>query len=115
VTDSYISQLLTGKRTPPAPNRTDIYEKMDEFLKLPSGELATLADHQRKEQLMKELGDEPAPLFREVRALVLRKCNPLTERHIRAVFGVGVSGRKMGHDERQGVGDVHSVQGYATR
>jgi len=86
VTDSYISQLLTGKRTPPAPNRTDIYEKMDKFLKLPSGELATLAEHQRKEQLKRELGDEPPPLFREVRELVLRKCSPLVERHVRAVF-----------------------------
>ncbi len=84
VTDSYISQLLTGKRMPPAPNRTDIYEKMDKFLKLPSGELATLADHQRKEQLKRELGDEPAPLFREVRELVLRKCNLRKQRHIRA-------------------------------
>jgi transcriptional regulator with XRE-family HTH domain len=86
VTDSYISQLLTGKRTPPAPNRTDIYEKMDKFLKLPSGELATLADHQRKEQLKRALGDEPTPLFREVRELIIRKCNRRTERHIRAVF-----------------------------
>jgi hypothetical protein len=86
VTDSYISQLLTGRRTPPAPNRTDIYEKMDKFLKLPSGELATLADHQRKEQLKKELGDEPAPLFREVRELILRKCKSQTERHLRTVF-----------------------------
>src|SRR5438445_2989741 len=86
VTESYISQLLTGKRAPPAPNRTDIYDKMDKFLKLPTGELAKLADHQRKEQLKKELGDEPAPLFREVRALILRKCQPDTERHVRAVF-----------------------------
>jgi transcriptional regulator with XRE-family HTH domain len=86
VTESYISQLLSGKRTPPAPNRTDIYDKMDKFLKLPSGELARLADHQRKEQLKRELGDEPAPLFREVRALILRKCNPNTARHVRAVF-----------------------------
>lgn len=86
VTDSYISQLLTGKRTPPAPNRTDIYDKMDKFLKLPSGELARLADHQRKERLKRELGDEPTPLFREVRELVLRKCNLRTEKHIRAVF-----------------------------
>lgn len=86
VTDSYISQLLTGRRTPPAPNRTDIYEKMDKFLKLPSGELASLADHQRKEELKKALGDEPTPLFREVRELVLRKCKPRTERHIRAIF-----------------------------
>ena len=86
VTDSYISQLLTGKRTPPAPNRTDIYDKMDEFLKLPSGELARLADHQRKEQLKKELGDEAAPMFREVRELILRKCRPHGETHIRAIF-----------------------------
>ncbi len=86
VTESYISQLLSGKRTPPAPNRTDIYDKMDKFLKLPSGELARLADLQRKEQLKRELGDEPAPLFREVRALILRKCNPNTARHVRAVF-----------------------------
>ncbi|MGH7427062.1 MAG: helix-turn-helix domain-containing protein [Gemmatimonadales bacterium] len=86
VTESYISQLLTGKRAPPAPNRTDIYDKMDKFLKLPTGELAKLADHQRREQLKKELGDDPAPLFREVRALILRKCQPDTERHVRAVF-----------------------------
>jgi len=86
VTESYISQLLTGKRAPPAPNRTDIYDKMDKFLKLPTGELARLADHQRKEQLKRELGDEPAPLFREVRALILRKCQPDSERHVRAVF-----------------------------
>jgi len=86
VTESYISHLLTGKRAPPAPNRTDIYDKMDKFLKLPSGGLAKLADHQRKEQLKRELGDEPAPLLGEVRALILRKCNPTTERHVRAVF-----------------------------
>ena len=86
VTESYISQLLTGKRAPPAPNRTDIYDKMDKFLKLPSGELARLADQQRKQQLKRELGDEPAALFREVRELILRKCNPDTERHVRAVF-----------------------------
>lgn len=86
VTDSYISQLLTGKRTPPAPNRTDIYEKMDKFLKLPSGELATLADHQRKEQLKKELGEEPAALLPEVRELILRKCKSHTAKHLRAVF-----------------------------
>ena len=86
VTDSYISQLLTGKRPPPAPNRTDIYDKMDKFLKLPNGELAKLADHQRKEQLKRALGDEPAALFREVRALILRKCEPDTAKHIRPVF-----------------------------
>jgi transcriptional regulator with XRE-family HTH domain len=86
VTESYISQLLTRRRVPPAPGRTDIYDKMDKFLKLPKGELARLADRQRKEGLKRELGDQPAPLFQEVRALILRKCSPERERHISAVF-----------------------------
>ena len=86
VTESYISQLLTRRRVPPAPARTDIYDKMDKFLRLPRGELARVADRQRKEGLKRELGDQPVPLFQEVRALILRKCKPERERHIRAVF-----------------------------
>lgn len=86
VTDSYISQLLTRKKAPPAPSRTDIYDRMDKFLKLPSGELARLAELQRKEELKRELGGEPAPLFREVRELILRKCNPDRQGHVRAIF-----------------------------
>jgi transcriptional regulator with XRE-family HTH domain len=86
VTESYVSQLLTRKKAPPAPNRTDIYDRMDRVLKLPAGELARLANSQRKDELKRELGDEPAPLFLEVRALILRKCDPDKEREIRAVF-----------------------------
>jgi transcriptional regulator with XRE-family HTH domain len=86
VTESYISQLLTRRKAPPAPNRTDIYDKMDRFLKLPSGELARLADVQRKQELKKGLAEEPTPLFREVREVVLRKCAPDKEPHVRAVF-----------------------------
>ena len=56
VTESYISQLLTRKKLPPAPDRTDIYDKMAKFLKLPSGKLSKLADHQRKEELKRNLG-----------------------------------------------------------
>ena len=86
VTESYISQLLTRKKAPPAPERTDIYDRMDRFLKLPLGELAKLADLQRKDELRRELGDEPTPLFSEVRALILRKCRPEKEREVRVVF-----------------------------
>jgi transcriptional regulator with XRE-family HTH domain len=86
VTESYISQLLTRRRMPPAPNRTDIYEKMDQLLKLERGELAKLAAHQRMEQLKRELGDEPAPLFGEVRELILRKCHANRKRAVRAIF-----------------------------
>jgi len=86
VTESYISQLLTGRRAPPAPNRTDIYDKMDRLLKLPRGELAKLAAHQRHEQLKRELGDEPAPLLGDVRALILRKCHAGRTRAVQAIF-----------------------------
>jgi transcriptional regulator with XRE-family HTH domain len=86
VTESYVSQLLTRKKAPPAPNRTDIYDRMDRLLRLPAGELAKLADSQRKDELKRALGDEPAPLFLEVRALILRKCHPDKQREIRAVF-----------------------------
>ena len=65
VTESYISQLLTRKKLPPAPGRTDIYDKMGKFLKLPGGELSKLADHQRKEELKRTLGHAPPPLFKE--------------------------------------------------
>ncbi|MFC2068515.1 helix-turn-helix domain-containing protein [Chloroflexota bacterium] len=34
VTESYISQLLTGKKAPPAANRTDIYGKMERYYRL---------------------------------------------------------------------------------
>jgi transcriptional regulator with XRE-family HTH domain len=86
VTESYISQLLTGKKAPPAAHRTDVYEKLEAFLKLPNGELSKLADLQRLEELKRKLGDPPVPLFREVRELVLRKCASDKEKQIRAIF-----------------------------
>ena len=86
VTESYISQLLTRKKLPPAPDRTDIYEKMDKFLKLSSGKLAKLAELQRREELKRDFEDPPAPLFHEARELVLRKCTPEKQQQIRAIF-----------------------------
>jgi transcriptional regulator with XRE-family HTH domain len=86
VTESYISQLLTRKKAPPAPDRTDIYRKMETFLKLPSGQLSKLAEAQRKEELKKRLGGPPAPLFKEVRELILRKCVPHKQKQVRAIF-----------------------------
>jgi transcriptional regulator with XRE-family HTH domain len=86
VTDSYVSQLLTRKKLPPAPDRTDIYDKMGVFLKLPAGKLSGLAEHQRKQELKKNLVDPPTPLLKEVRELILRKCAPSKEKEIRAIF-----------------------------
>ena len=63
VTESYISQLLTGKKAPPAPERTDIYDRMETFLRLPAGKLATLADLSRMDGLKRrKLADPSAPL-----------------------------------------------------
>ncbi len=86
VTESYISQLLARKKAPPAPGRTDIYEKMSVLLQLPTGELANLADLQRKEELRKKFANPPAPLFKEFRALVLRKCSPEGRAEIQRLF-----------------------------
>jgi hypothetical protein len=86
VTESYISQLLTRKKLPPAPNRTDIYEKMGKYLRLSSGNLAKLAQAQRVQELRKGLDGPPAPLFAEVRELVLSKCPPGKRQQIREVF-----------------------------
>src|ERR1700758_5030320 len=82
VTESYISQLLTRKKAPPAPNRTDIYDQMTKFLKLPNGELAKLADLQRQEEVKRKLAEPLTPLYKEVRELVLRKCNPDKQKQI---------------------------------
>jgi len=86
VTESYVSQLLTGKKAPPAAHRTDIYEKMEAFLKLPSGELSKLADLKRVDELKRKLGDPPAPLFKQVRELILRKCIIDKKKLIQASF-----------------------------
>ena len=86
VTESYVSQLLTGKKAPPAPERTDIYDRMETFLRLPAGNLARLAELQRKDALKRKLADPPAPLFKEVRELILQKCIPGHESPIRTMF-----------------------------
>jgi transcriptional regulator with XRE-family HTH domain len=86
VTESYISQLLARKKVPPAPGRTDIYEKIGKVLKLPVGELASLADLQRKEELRKKVADLPRPLFQECRELILSKCNSARQKEVRRIF-----------------------------
>lgn len=86
VTESYISQLLTKKKTPPAPDRTDIYDKIGKILKLPGKELSRLADTQRREELKRKVLHPPRPLFEEFRRLVLRKCVPAKKEQITHIF-----------------------------
>jgi transcriptional regulator with XRE-family HTH domain len=86
VTDSYISQLLSGKKTPPLPNRTDIYDKMSRFLAVPReelGRLAALEHHQALDRIWKET---PPARFGPMRELILRKCRPGRRPRMRAIF-----------------------------
>lgn len=86
VTESYISQLLTRKKLPPAPARTDIYEKMDRFLQLSKGELAKLARAQRLDELRRGYEEPQGALLKETRELILQKCAPARRQQIRAIF-----------------------------
>ena len=70
---------------PPAPERTDIYDKLGRVLKLLAGKLAGLADLQRKQELKKKIQCPPVPLFREVRELLLEKCKRDKRRQVRAI------------------------------
>jgi transcriptional regulator with XRE-family HTH domain len=86
VTESYVSQLLTRRKAPPAPGRTDIYDKIGEFLKLPAGELSKLANLQRQEEFKKRVTEPSRPMFQECRELILNKCEPDKEKEIRRIF-----------------------------
>lgn len=86
VTESYVSQLLTRRKLPPAPDRTDIYDKMGKLLRLPNGELANLARLERLEKLKPGFEEAPAPLFKHVRELLLRKCVQERQAQIRTIF-----------------------------
>jgi hypothetical protein len=96
VTDSYISQLLTRKKAPPAKDRTDIYAKMEAFLQLEAGKLGRLADVERAEELQRKFGRVPEALFQEFRDLVLRKCVRDKRDEVRTIF----EGRPFGTLER---------------
>jgi len=86
VTDSYISQLLTGKKALPSPNRSDIYQRIESFLKLPAGELAKMADLEHKETLKRKIEEPTRPLYQEIRELILQKCKPDKSQQVRPIF-----------------------------
>jgi transcriptional regulator with XRE-family HTH domain len=86
VTESYISQLLNGKKLPPAPSRTDIYEKLGTVLKLSHGELEKLAAAQRMDALRRNYEEPQGALLKETRNLILRKCVAARQKDIRSIF-----------------------------
>jgi transcriptional regulator with XRE-family HTH domain len=97
VTESYISQLLTRKKLPPAPDRTDIYEKLEKVLDLPNGELAKLALAQRLDALKRNYEEPRGALLKETRKLILRKCIGARQKDVRPIF------------ERQPLGELEQL------
>jgi hypothetical protein len=59
---------------------------MNAFLKFPKGQLSGMVEAQRREELKKTLADPPTPLFKEVRALVIRKCKAEKRGPVRDIF-----------------------------
>jgi transcriptional regulator with XRE-family HTH domain len=86
VTDSYVSQLLNRRKTPPGRDRTDIYPKMEDFLGLQRGELGRVAEIERADEIKRRLTRAPEPLFQHFRDLVLRKCVVDKQEEVRSIF-----------------------------
>ncbi|HXV90748.1 MAG TPA: hypothetical protein VD707_05220 [Gemmatimonadales bacterium] len=71
VPERYITDLLAGRRRPPAPGRTDVYDRMTKFLRLHRNDLPTCARAEREGA--KASGRRPNARVRE---LLLSLCGP---------------------------------------
>jgi len=72
VSEDYVADLLAGRRTPPAPGRTDLYDRMTKFLRLHRNDLPTCAKVERESMGTKQKRPDP-----KVRALLLALCEPV--------------------------------------
>src|SRR5690348_15333950 len=71
VSEEYVADLLAGRRSPPAPGRTDLYDRMTKFLRLHRNDLPTCAKVEREAIGTKRTRPDP-----KVRALLLALCEP---------------------------------------
>lgn len=74
VPEAYIADLLAGRRRPPVPGRTDVYERMTKFLRLHRNDLSVCARGERGER-----SDLRWPSAR-VQGLLLELCVPARAR-----------------------------------
>ena len=73
VPPEYVADLISGKRRPPLPGRTDVYERMTRFLGLGRTDLAACATAERASSKTKKTGPEAT-----VRRALLDMCEPTT-------------------------------------
>ena len=84
VPPKYIEDLIEGRRRPPLPGHTDVYEKMTTFLKLGRTELVACAQAERAESGNRPLRGPTPPVER----LLLGLCEPGTAAKLRRRRGV---------------------------
>jgi hypothetical protein len=78
VSPQYVHDLIEGRRRPPLPGRTDVYDRMASFLRLGRHALETSALAERR------AGGEPAPIESpEVVEALLALCEPETARALK--------------------------------
>jgi hypothetical protein len=78
VPSQYIHDLIGGRRRPPMPARTDVYERMTRFLKLGRTDLADCATAERA-----EMGEDRAAPTTAVRDQMLGLCTGSTASRLR--------------------------------
>lgn len=77
VPDIYIKDLLAGRRLPPAPGQTDLYDRMTRFLKLHRSDLPGCARAEREPTVDARRGKALDP---QVRTWLLDLCEPTRAR-----------------------------------
>ncbi|MGH7676534.1 MAG: hypothetical protein ACREMV_14805 [Gemmatimonadales bacterium] len=75
VPEAYIADLLTGRRHPPAPGRTDVYERVTRFLRLHRNDLSSCVRGERTVSTTTRRRVDP-----RVRRLLFELCDPTRTR-----------------------------------
>ncbi|MDH3495378.1 MAG: hypothetical protein OER21_01260 [Gemmatimonadota bacterium] len=78
VPEPYILDLLAGRRQPPLPGRTDLYDRMTRFLRLARNQLANCASAERATTAAADARGPRAPVARALLAL----CEPATAQEL---------------------------------
>lgn len=92
----YIEDLISGKRRPPRPARTDVYERMTTFLRLARNDLAMCANAEREaEGPVTVRLPKPA-----VRRMLLDLCEPETAQELERGSGKEANSRLADYCQR---------------
>jgi plasmid maintenance system antidote protein VapI len=77
VPEEYIADLISRRRRPPLPGRTDVYDRMTRFLGLGRNDLAACASAERAKARESDSGPDI-----EIRKALLELCEPVTAKEL---------------------------------